>query len=414
VIIVTDAKYMTMSIFLILKKFKFRDLLAQYGAAVAVAAISFMLTAAIARTVGAEQFGQYGVALAIGAILAIFLDFGFKQVIQREAALSSLSYSFRELQGTAIKNILAVALLFVIAGAVLFGNHLFLVVCIAICFVGSAFTQIISAGLRGQGYFVKDAWHQLTSRIVSAAAIILSLLFFPGFAVILFAWGAGTTVWAVYAFAKFSRPLLGPKVTDLYRYVTPLFLIDLMIVIHFRIDLIVMQGFGADRNFIGNYSAALRIVELFIFLTFPVRGMLLTQIRQENQKVMPTYMLIRCCVAVAIALLLATGTMFLAPYIIEVVFGAGFDQAVDLLRIMVWLLVPSFALAIIFETSVASNTEKAYRTAVAIIVALNVVSLTVVMQWGMHWAIAPLKVLLEIVLAALAFSLVFCSIRRIN
>ena len=254
----------------------------------------------------------------------------------------------------------------------------------------------------------------MASRTISAAAIIGSLLFFPDVAIILGAWGVGTIAWTIYAFAKFARPLPGPVVLDIYRHAAPLFMIDLLIVTHFRIDLVVMQGFGVDQNFIGNFSAALRIVELFIFLTFPVRSMLLTQIRQENQKVISTYMLIRCCVAMVIALFLATSTMLLAPYLIEIVYGAGFSQAVDLLRIMVWLLVPSFVLAVIFETSIAANGENAYRTAAAVIVLVNVVSLTVVIQWGIHSIIGALKVLLEVVFSILAFSLVLRHIRHID
>ena len=403
-----------MSARLMLQKFKFRDLVAQYGASTAVAAISFILTATVARRIGAEQFGLYSTALAIGATLGIFLDFGFKQIVQREAASSFLPYSYRELQGTAIKNIVAVALLFVIGGALLFNSHLFLVVCIATCFAGSALIQLISAGLRGQGYFIQDAWHQVASRTISAGAIIVSLLFFPDVAIILGAWGVGTIAWAICAFAKFARPLPGPIVLDIYRHAAPLFMIDLLIVVHFRIDLIVMQGFGVDQNFIGNFSAALRIVELFIFLTFPVRSMLLTQIRQENQKVISTNMLIRCCLAVVVALFLATGTMYFARYLIDIIYGAGFSQAVDLLRIMVWLLVPSFVLAIVFETSIAANREKAYRTAVVVIVVVNVVSLTAVIQWGSHSTIALLKVLLEVVFSILAFSLVLRQIRHID
>ena len=65
-----------MSLRLILQEFKFRDLLAQYAAAAAVAVISFMLKAAIARRIGPEQFGIFSTALAVGAVLGIFLDLG--------------------------------------------------------------------------------------------------------------------------------------------------------------------------------------------------------------------------------------------------------------------------------------------------------------------------------------------------
>ena len=401
-----------MSLRLILQQFRIRDLLAQYGAAVAVAAISFALTAAIARRIGPEQFGLYATALAIGAILGIFLDFGFKQIIQREAARPELPYSFRRLQGTSIRNILTVAVLFVAGGALMFNAHVLLAVSIALCFSGVAFTQLISAGLRGQKYFVQDAWHQAASRVISAVAILAVLLFWPDVTIIIAAWGLGTIAWAIYAFSTFSRPEAATALPAIYRHAAPLFMIDLLIVIHFRIDLIVMQGFGVDQFFIGNFSAALRIVELLIFLTFPIRSMLLTQMRQENLAVFRTYLLMRCLVAMAIALSLAMVIAVFAPLIIDLVFDAGYGQAADLLRIMVWLLVPSFVLAVIYETSVAMNNETAYRMAAAVIVLVNLVSLTLIVQWGNHLHIAPLKVGLEISFCVLAFSLTFRQTNR--
>ena len=287
---------------LILRQFRIRDLLAQYGAATAVAAVSFVLTALIARKVGPEQFGLYATALSVGSILGIFLDFGFKQIIQREAARPDLPYSFRQLQGASIRNIVSIALLFIIGSALLYSSHLVLGVAIALCFSGLALTHVVSAGLRGQKHFVRDAWHQIASRTTSAVAIIAALLFWPDFTAIILAWGFGTIIWALYAFSTFSRPEAGANSLALYRHAAPLFVIDLLIVIHFRIDLIAMQAFGVDQLFIGNFSAALRIVELLIFLTFPIRSMLLTQIRQESPQVFRSYLLMRCLVAVALAL----------------------------------------------------------------------------------------------------------------
>ena len=183
---------------LILRQFRIRDLLAQYGAATAVAAVSFVLTALIARKVGPEQFGLYATALSVGSILGIFLDFGFKQIIQREAARPDLPYSFRQLQGASIRNIVSIALLFIIGSALLYSSHLVLGVAIALCFSGLALTHVVSAGLRGQKHFVRDAWHQIASRTTSAVAIIAALLFWPDFTAIILAWGFGTIIWAIY------------------------------------------------------------------------------------------------------------------------------------------------------------------------------------------------------------------------
>lgn len=403
-----------MSVHLIIRKFNFRDLMAQYGAAVAVAAISFVISAAIARRTGPEAFGIYATALSVGAVLGIFLDFGFKQVIQREAARSSMQFTYRQLQGVAMTNILIVAVLFFICCAIFFGTQLFLASCLTVCFAGVALTQLISAGLRGRKQFVQDAVHQVASRVISAVFIIVTLVLSPNVAIILLAWGAGLIAWAIYAFSNFSKPLPGPLSAEIYKNALPLFVIDLLIVLHFRVDLIFMQYFGVSQSFIGNFSAALRVVELFIFLTFPLRSILLTQIRQEAGKDAATYLVIRCAIAGAVGLLPALVFLYLAPFVIAVVFGDQYVMAVDMLRVLIWLLVPSFVLAIVFETSVATNRERAYRAAAIFVLALNLTSLTAVILYGTESHLLYLKVVLEMAFALLAFLLVYRNLTYID
>jgi len=284
-------------------------------------------------------------------------------------------------------------------------------VCIAICFTGAAFTQLISAGLRGRGYFVKDARHQVASRFISSAFILVSLLFFPHIPAVLFAWGAGTVAWALYAFGRLSRPLAARPSLEIYRKALPLFMIDLLIVVHFRVDVVFMQCFDVDQTFIGNFSAALRIIEIFIFLTFPLRSILLTQIRQEPMQEVVRLLPVRCAMVAALALVLCLGTAILAPFVIEVVFGKQFARAGDLLEIMIWLLVPSFVLAIVFESSVATNMETSYKTAALLVLMVNLVSLTAVIHYGNHAQLAYLKVILETGFAVLAFVLVYRSLK---
>lgn len=403
-----------MSVRLIIRKFNFRDLMAQYGAAVLVATISFVISAAIARRIGPEAFGIYATALSVGAVLGIFLDFGFKQLIQREAARSSLKYSYRQIQGAAIANTLIITVMFVIGCAVFFRNHLILASCMAVCIAGSTLTQSISARLRGRKHFVKDAVHQFASRVISATFIIAALILSPDVAIILLAWGAGLMAWAVYAIFKFSRPLPGPLSAEIYNIALPLFLIDLLIVLHFRVDLIFMQYFGVDQAFIGNFSAALRIVELFIFLTFPLRSILLTQIRQETREEAVRYLNIRCAIASAVGLLLALAIQLLASFVVEIVYGDQFVRAADMLRIMVWLLIPSFVLAIVFETAVATNSERAYQAAAIISVLATFASLTAVIHYGNDSHFVFLKVALEFVFALSAFGLIQRSLARID
>ena len=95
--------------------------------------------------------------------------------------------------------------------------------------------------------------------------MIGALLFASDVATILGAWGIGLLAWAIFAFTSFSKPSRASLSVASHRHAWPLFIIDLMIVLHFRMDLLLMQHFGVDPAFIGNFSASLRVVELFIF-----------------------------------------------------------------------------------------------------------------------------------------------------
>ena len=411
-IILNEASIMKMSTNRILERVQYRDLVAQYGAAATVAAISFLMSAAVARRIGPEQFGVYATALAVGAVLGIFIDFGFSQIVQREAARATLPISFRQLQGVAVANSLIVATLFVAGAVLLFSEQLVLAGCIAGCFAGAAHTKIISAGLRGQGRFVKDAWHQIASRCISALCMIGALLFAPDVATILGAWGIGLLAWAIFAFTSFSKPSRAPLSAASHRHAWPLFIIDLMIVLHFRMDLLLMQHFSVDPAFIGNFSASLRVVELFIFLTFPVRSILLTRIRQEPAQSAGRNLITRCAAAIFIALLISISATVLAPVLIAIIYGAAFEQATGILRVMIWLLLPSFSLAIVFETAVARNIEKTYRTAALLVLVANAASLTAVIHYGNDTLLVVLKVGMEVAFASLAFLLVYDRLKR--
>ncbi len=398
----------------ILVKIQLRDLVAQYGAAVAVAAISFLMSAAVARRIGPEQFGVYATALAVGAVLGIFIDFGFSQIVQREAARPTLPISFRQLQGVAVANSLIVAMLFVAGALLLFSEQLVLACCIAGCFAGAAHTKIISAGLRGQGQFVKDAWHQIASRCISALFMIAALLFAPNVATILGAWGIGMLAWAIFAFSSLAKPSRAPLSAASHIHAWPLFIIDLLIVLHFRMDLLLMQHFSVDPAFIGNFSASLRVVELFIFLTFPVRSVLLTRIRQESALSAGRNLITRCFAAIVIALLISISATVLAPVLILIVYGAAFEQATGILRMMIWLLLPSFVLAIVFETAVAQNIERTYRAAALLVLIMNAASLTAIIHYGNDTLLVVLKVGMEVTFSLLAFCLVYYNLKRID
>ena len=125
-------------------------------------------------------------------------------------------------------------------------------------------------------------------------------------------------------------------------------------------------------------------------------------------------MITRCAAAIVIALLISISATVLAPVLIAIIYGAAFEQATGILRVMIWLLLPSFVLAIVFETAVARNIERTYRTAALLVLMANAASLTAIIHYGNDTLLVVLKVGMEVAFASLAFLLVYDRLKRID
>ena len=166
-----------MSLRLILQQFRIQTCWRSMVAV--VAAISLRLTAAIARRIGSEQF-----------------------TMPQRWPLSHWAYSLISASNRSSGKLRApncpivpptaghlsghfnVAVLFVAGGALMFNAHVLLVVSIALCFSGVAFTQLISAGCAARS-ISSGCPAQAASRVISAVAILAVLLFWPDVTIII-------------------------------------------------------------------------------------------------------------------------------------------------------------------------------------------------------------------------------------
>ena len=90
-----------------------------------VGLISLAISVFLARELGPTGFGEYGIALAAGAILAIFLDGSMRNILLREGTRNGkkLEHLPKQLPAIALGHAIAMAVLLSLLVLGIFSNH---------------------------------------------------------------------------------------------------------------------------------------------------------------------------------------------------------------------------------------------------------------------------------------------------
>lgn len=388
-----------------------RLLIAQWAAMLYVGAVSFAVSVFIARQIGPSAFGEYSVALSIGALLLIFLDGGMRSLLLRERVRVSphLAHLFEQIPAIAFGHAMTVALVANLLVVTLFPNSLALGLATVWCFFGVALTQYISAILRGHGRLVLDAGWQVWHRTFSVMCIVPVI--FMGFHSpwhILAAWALGTTTTSlIFSNSLKCRPRLLFQ-PELYKAVLPLLWIDLATAVYFRSDVMMLQWLGVPSDQIGQYAAAYRLIEAAIFLANPVAILLFRHMRKMNEDRHALGQYITRATVLA-AILGITGATIIAAFadpVITLTYGSKYSEAAGLLAILAWMVVFVLPNAVLTQAAIALDLEWVYVLAASMAAICNVaMNFVFIAHYGPQ-AAAWATIVTEVVLMAiLAFSL---------
>jgi O-antigen/teichoic acid export membrane protein len=393
-------------------------LLAQWAATAYVGLVSLGLSFLLARQLGPAAFGDYGVALAAGALLGIALDGGFKTLLLRERTLATgaLAKLVPRLHAVAIGHALTLGVIVGVLALVLVPERRVLVIATAACFLGVALSQFISGALRGEGRFVADAGWQMGVRTVSAVAILISLAVgVSSPSGVLLAWAIGSLAAVLFLpHGQVKRPRLEWH-PEAYRAAAFLLWVDLATVVYFRADMLLLDTMGVPAAEIGHYAASYRIIEALILLATPASLLVFRALRLEWQA--PLRLRARLVWALAIAVIagvLAAGVlMALSEELIGVTFGSSYRESARLLDVLAWALFFILPNAVLTQAAIALNRERAYAvmatTAAIFNVGLNTWLIPRHGALGASWATVATEAWL---FALLAFGMVrWCTER---
>lgn len=355
----------------------FKKLTLQWAATLYVGGVSFGLNILIARSIGPATYGQYAVALAVGAMLSIILDGGFRTLLIREKARSTShlkqispflpSYAF----GHALVSALVTAAL-----ALFFSqNHLKLALATIAGFLGIVLSQQISALLRGGGRFGTDAGWQIGNR--SLSALLMMIVILAGFHhpwQILSAWSVGTILACVIApYGIKYWPRLSFH-RELYKSTLPLLWINLATAIYFRFDMVALRYLDVADKQIGQYAAAYRLIEAVILVTSPVSVMLFRRIRlmEPGNKDIGIEVFRATTYAVFIGFVCALAVGWLAFPVIHWTYGNSYPDSVALLSLLAWALVFLLPNAVLTQAALAMELQRPYAVAATVAAGFNV------------------------------------------
>ncbi len=355
-----------------------RLLTGQWLATAYVAIVTALLFFALGRILGPEKFGVFSYVHSFSLIYFIFQDGGFRTMIFRESASQSIGFPpVRELLPQALGHLV---------GATLFGMVLLLVLPLPykmaiaaalICAAGVVCVNLVSALLKGEGDFIKEALWQVQVRTLSGGMIIAGLLVCrDSVSGVFWFWAGGLFLVLLLPVAR--QKLMWPNFKwncSLYKLVVFFLLIDAATVLYFRIDMLVLQYLGVGSAEIGNYAAAYRVLSAALLFMTPVAHLAFKYLRGQFSE--PKKFAYNLCfmmlASLGVALVLCLFGRHFAQDIILLAFGSKFIQAVPFLGLLLVALVFMMPNFILTQAMIACHEEKYYAGCAICGVVLNLV-----------------------------------------
>lgn len=381
--------------------------LAQWASVLYGAVVSLALTIVLARWMGAEAFGRYAYIVSLCSLLALAQDAGLRTLLMREGAgpTPGLAFPAETLPAQALVHLLvATAMLLMLVLAWRPGGDTLALCCGIACFAMITFSQWVTARLRADGHFVRDACWQALGRTSSAACMVLAAWVLGARPwVILLAWCVGLVL-AMGAIPKGMRLRFTWRIDRrIYAAAAPFLWIDLATTLYHRIDLLILHGLLGTVAPVGHYVAAYRVYDGVIMLAAPLAVMLFRALRRAGEGPVQDRLVVRALLLAGLlgAGLAATGWL-VGPVFAGLLFGAGYRAETGVL--IGWLfsafvfVLPNYVMT---QLAIARHRQRWYAVSAGLCALLNIaLNLCWVRDWGVRgsaWA----TVATEAVLAGL-------------
>ena len=312
-------------------------------------ALNFAYVVYLARYLGASGFGIISFALAFALILGVFADFGLQPLSLREISRNKNEAGRYFSNIALIKIILSVTIFFLLVFIVKCLNYshdtVYVIYLIGLSIIIGSFNNFIYAVYQanedvkymGIGYILNS---------LSMLAGILATAYFNGniimFSVVFL---VSAIIVLLYNLTIISYKFFKPKLSadlkfwkKLIKEAVPFGLVNVFVIIYFKIDS-VMLGTMKTQKIVGYYNASYRIIDvltaLFPSIIFSVVYPKMSAYIELPEKLKSIY-IVSFKISLIIGLIISIVTVFFAHYFILLIYGYGYHEGADSLKILIW------------------------------------------------------------------------------
>lgn len=313
-------------------------------------ALNFLYVVYLARYLGAGGFGIISFALAFTLILGVFADLGLQSLSLREISRSK-NEADRYFSNIAfIKIILGIIIFFLLVIAVKFldysRNTSGVVYLIGLSIIISSFNNFIYAAVYQAREDVKYMGiGNILNSLSMLAGISAAAYFKSGIIIFSGVFLVSATIVLLYNLVVISYKFFKPKLAadlkfwkKLIKDAVPFGLVNVFVIIYFKIDS-VMLGTMKTQKIVGYYNASYRIIDVFTALVpsiiFAVIYPKMSAYIELPEKLKSVY-IVSFKISLIAGLIISVITVFFARYFVLFIYGRGYYNGVDSLKILVW------------------------------------------------------------------------------
>jgi O-antigen/teichoic acid export membrane protein len=310
-------------------------------------ALTFVLYVLLARVLGPETYEIFAAAVALGAILSLFMQFGFPTLINREVAANPIEGSKLTVEFLLIQLIFAAIVaiaLWPVAKTLGFeGKGAIVCYLVLLSEVDRGVKMTLRSVLRGKGWFRTETISVAIERsaVVVVALFVLfqtkNLIWVVTSIVIVRSLDIIGLFWFLSSKTRIYSRLSLKQFQQSIRRASPFAVSGILWILYYQVDVVMLKAIGAVGQ-AGFYSAAYRVMEIFSALPRAVFYVIFTQLTRchaNTPQELPQeiYKTTRLLLLVVFPAILMAG--FAQKILINLLYGDRYSASVDSLAILI-------------------------------------------------------------------------------
>jgi O-antigen/teichoic acid export membrane protein len=324
----------------------------------ATLALTFVFYITIARVLGPEEYGVFAAAIALAAILSLFIQFGLPILINREVAAHPEDAMQSLVLVLAVEGLTSLAVLVALLPLVLvlgYRDGAIIICYLAVLSeVGRAMILVLRGAIKGYGWFRAESIVVAIERVafVSLALLVLyltrDLILVISTVVVVRALHITGVLFFLNQRLKIAAPINWHNIHDTFKAAYPFAVAGVLWILYYQVDVVMLKSLSTEQE-TGFYSASYRVLEMFSALPRVIFYVIFTrlakyQVSAPEKLPEQLYKTVRLLILLVIPSIAIAG--LLQTQLVNFIYGPEFALSVRSLSI----LLPSLAVKVFGTT----------------------------------------------------------------